>query len=183
MPRLFNRELSWLAFNARVLHEAADTRTPLLERLKFLAIFGSNIDEFYMVRVAGIRRQLAAGVTRTGPDGIGPAELLDRIDARVRELLVMQERILQDEVLPALSMHGVRLLRMDELDATERSAVDAFFSTHPLEESRITATTDQIAAYTAAQLRVLRVDEAAFQTMKSRLNALPPSPTPKPVAK
>ncbi len=127
MPRLFNRELSWLAFNARVLHEAADTRTPLLERLKFLAIFGSNIDEFYMVRVAGIRRQLAAGVTRTGPDGIGPAELLDRIDARVRELLVMQERILQDEVLPALSMHGVRLLRMDELDATERSAVDAFF--------------------------------------------------------
>mgnify|MGYP001565776916 FL=1 len=127
MPRLFNRELSWLAFNARVLHEAADARTPLLERLKFLAIFGSNIDEFYMVRVAGIRRQLAAGVTRTGPDGIGPAELLDRIDAQVRELLVMQERILQDEVLPALSTHGVRLLRMDELDASERSAVDAFF--------------------------------------------------------
>jgi polyphosphate kinase len=127
IPRLFNRELSWLAFNTRVLHEAADARTPLLERLKFLAIFGSNIDEFYMVRVAGIRRQLAAGVTRTGPDGIGPAELLDRIDAQVRELLVMQERILQDEVLPALSAHGVRLLRMDELDAIERSAVDAFF--------------------------------------------------------
>ena len=127
IPRLLNRELSWLAFNTRVLHEAADARTPLLERLKFLAIFGSNIDEFYMVRVAGIRRQLAAGVTRTGPDGIGPAELLDRIDAQVRELLVMQEHILQDEVLPALAAHGVRLLRMDELDASERSAVDAFF--------------------------------------------------------
>ena len=127
IPRLLNRELSWLAFNTRVLHEAADARTPLLERLKFLAIFGSNIDEFYMVRVAGIRRQLAAGVTRTGPDGIGPADLLDRIDAQVRELLVMQERILQDEVLPALAAHGVRLLRMDELDASERSAVDAFF--------------------------------------------------------
>ena len=124
---IFNRELSWLDFNARVLHEAADARTPLLERLKFLAIFGANLDEFYMVRVAGIRRQLAAGVTRTGPDGITPAEVLDRIDARVRELLAQQERILQDDVLPELATHGVRLLRMDELDASERSAVDAFF--------------------------------------------------------
>ena len=126
-PRLLNRELSWLAFNARVLHEAADARTPLLERLKFLAIFGGNLDEFYMVRVAGIRRQLAAGVSRTGPDGIAPADLLDRIDARVRDLLAMQERILQDDVLPELALHGVRLLRIEELDASERSAVDAFF--------------------------------------------------------
>ncbi len=124
---IFNRELSWLDFNARVLHEAADARTPLLERLKFLAIFGANLDEFYMVRVAGIRRQLAAGVTRTGPDGIAPADLLDRIDARVRDLLAMQERILQDDVLPELATHGVRLLRIEELDASERSAVDAFF--------------------------------------------------------
>lgn len=124
---LLNRELSWLAFNARVLHEAADARTPLLERLKFLAIFGSNLDEFYMVRVAGIRRQLAAGVSRTGPDGIAPADVLDRIDARVRDLLAMQERILHDELLPDLATHGVRLLRMDDLDASERSAIDAFF--------------------------------------------------------
>ena len=122
-----NRELSWLAFNARVLHEAADPRTPLLERLKFLAIFGSNLDEFYMVRVAGVRRQMSASVTRTGPDGVAPADLLDRIDVRVRELLAWQEKILQDDVLPELATHGVRLLRIDELDANERSAIDAFF--------------------------------------------------------
>ncbi len=126
-PRTLNRELSWLAFNARVLHEAADARTPLLERLKFLAIFGSNLDEFYMVRVAGLRRQLAAGVTRAGPDGLAPADLLDRIDETVRGLLARQERILHEDILPALQAHGVRLLRMEELDASERASIDAFF--------------------------------------------------------
>ena len=122
-----NRELSWLAFNARVLHEAADTRTPLLERLKFLAIVGTNLDEFYMVRVAGVRRQVAAGLNRTGRDGLTPAELLDRIDERVREMLTEQARILEEEVLPELAEHGVRLLRIGDLDANERLAVDAFF--------------------------------------------------------
>ena len=122
-----NRELSWLEFNSRVLHEAADARTPLLERLKFLAIFGSNLDEFYMVRVAGVRRQLAAGVTRAGPDGLTPSDLLDRIDVKVRDLLRQQERILHEDLLPALQEHGVRLLRMEELDAGERAAIDAFF--------------------------------------------------------
>jgi len=124
-----NRELSWLAFNARVLHEAADTRTPLLERLKFLAIVSTNLDEFYMVRVAGVRRQVAAGLGRTGRDGLSPAELLDRIDVRVREMLAEQQRILEEEVLPELTAHGVRLLAMDELDQNERMAVDAFFDT------------------------------------------------------
>ncbi|MDQ8155594.1 MAG: RNA degradosome polyphosphate kinase, partial [Gemmatimonadota bacterium] len=122
-----NRELSWLAFNARVLHEAADTRTPLLERLKFLAIASTNLDEFYMVRVAGVRRQVAAGLGRTGRDGVSPAELLDRIDERVREMLLEQQRILEEEVLPELGAHGVRLLDMGDLDANERLAVDAFF--------------------------------------------------------
>jgi len=122
-----NRELSWLAFNARVLHEAADTRTPLLERLKFLAIVGTNLDEFYMVRVAGVRRQVAAGLGRTGRDGLSPAELLDRIDVDVRAMLAEQQRLLEEEVLPELARHGVRLLGIDELDADERRAVDAFF--------------------------------------------------------
>ncbi len=122
-----NRELSWLAFNGRVLHEAADARTPLLERLKFLAIFGANLDEFYMVRVAGVRRQLAAGVSRAGPDGVSPTDLLDRIDVTVRGMLATQQRILEDDVLPELASHGVRLLQMDDLDANERAAVDAFF--------------------------------------------------------
>ena len=122
-----NRELSWLAFNARVLHEAADTRTPLLERLKFLAIVSTNLDEFYMVRVAGVRRQVAAGFHKVGRDGVAPTELLDRIDERVREMLGEQTRILEEEVLPELASHGARLLRIADLDASERLAVDAFF--------------------------------------------------------
>ncbi|MBM3908205.1 MAG: polyphosphate kinase 1 [Gemmatimonadetes bacterium] len=124
---VFNRELSWLAFNNRVLHEAADTRTPLIERLKFLSIVSTNLDEFYMVRVAGVRRQVAAGFGKVGRDGVSPAELLDRIDERVREMVAEQTRILEDEVLPELATHGVRLLRISDLDATERLAVDAYF--------------------------------------------------------
>jgi polyphosphate kinase len=126
-PHLLNRELSWLAFNARVLHEAADTRTPLLERLKFLSIVSTNLDEFYMVRVAGVRRQVAAGFGKVGRDGVSPAELLDRIDERVREMVAEQTRILDEEVLPELAGHGVRLLKISDLDANERLAVDAFF--------------------------------------------------------
>ena len=124
---VFNRELSWLAFNARVLHEAADVRTPLLERLKFLSIVSTNLDEFYMVRVAGVRRQVAAGFGKVGRDGVSPTELLDRIDERVREMVAEQTRILETEVLPELAAHGVQLLRMADLDANERLAVDAFF--------------------------------------------------------
>src|ERR671929_888745 len=81
-----NRELSWLAFNGRVLQQALDARTPLLERIRFLSIFSTNLDEFYMVRVAGLRRQVAAGVVQTPPDGMIPQEQLDAIDAVVNEL-------------------------------------------------------------------------------------------------
>ena len=124
---VFNRELSWLAFNARVLHEAADVRTPLLERLKFLSIVSTNLDEFYMVRVAGVRRQVAAGFGKVGRDGVSPTDLLDRIDERVREMVAEQTRILETEVLPEFAAHGVQLLRMADLDVNERLAVDAFF--------------------------------------------------------
>src|SRR5437016_2740939 len=91
-----NRELSWLAFNARVLHEAVDTRVPLLERVKFLGIFSANLDEFYMVRIAGLRRQVAAGVVQTPPDGLTPQEQLDAIDAEVARLTSLQRRCLAD---------------------------------------------------------------------------------------
>src|SRR5437763_17039931 len=90
-----NRELSWLAFNARVLHEAMDTRVPLLERVKFLGIFSANLDEFYMVRIAGLRRQVAAAVMQTPPDGLTPQEQLDAIDAEVARLSRLQRDCLK----------------------------------------------------------------------------------------
>src|SRR4030095_11519217 len=91
-----NRELSWLAFNGRVLHEALDPRNALLERLKFLSIFNTNLDGFYMVRVAGLRRQLAAGVTHTPVDGLSPQEQLDAIRGVVAEQLALHRRGLED---------------------------------------------------------------------------------------
>lgn len=125
-PSFLNRELSWLEFNARVLHEAEDDRTPLLDRVKFLAIFGSNLDEFYMVRVAGIRRQLAAGVLHGGADGLTPSEQLALIDARVRELNARARRLLIDTLLPALRGIGVRV-SPDLLEQDERAELDEFF--------------------------------------------------------
>jgi polyphosphate kinase len=110
-----------------VLNEAFDERTPLLERLKFLAIFSSNLDEFFMVRVAGLRRQVAAGVTATGPDGATPQEQLDAIHRRVAEMLAAQQRCLHDILLPALEQHGVRLVRMGDLSPSEWLEVDEFF--------------------------------------------------------
>ena len=123
----FNRELSWLEFNSRVLHEAFDERNPLLERLKFLSIFSTNLDEFFMVRVAGLRRQAAAGVIASGADGLSPQAQLDAIERRVRELTVRERECLHDDLLPALGDRGVRLVRMSELTQDEWNTVDGFF--------------------------------------------------------
>ncbi len=125
-PLYLNRELSWLAFNARVLHEAADPRVPLLERLKFLSIFASNLDEFFMVRVAGLRRQIASGTLHHAPDGLAPAEQLAAIRDRVALLLDDQRQIL-GTLLSGLAPHGIRLVGMDELTAGERRAIDEQF--------------------------------------------------------
>ncbi|MEP6732998.1 MAG: polyphosphate kinase 1 [bacterium] len=121
-----NRELSWLAFNARVLHEAADPRVPLLERLKFLAIFSSNLDEFFMVRVAGLRRQVESGTVHTPPDGLTAADQLAAIRERVGILLAEQRRCFT-ELLKELAPHHVRIVGMSDLTAAERRAIDEQF--------------------------------------------------------
>ena len=115
-----NREVSWLAFNERVLYEAQDERNPLLERLKFVSIAGSNLDEFFMVRVAGIHRQIAAGVTLRSPDGLTPTEALAQVRVRAREMLRKTERILNG-ILRELREAGVKLTRVRDLSARARA--------------------------------------------------------------
>jgi polyphosphate kinase len=114
-PSLYiNRELSWLEFNRRVLHEAKDPRTPLLERVKFLSIFGSNLDEFFQVRVAGLREQVSAKVTDLTDDGMTPEEQLATIVPLVRELQQEHGAILTQEVIPALRERGITLITAPE---------------------------------------------------------------------
>src|SRR5262247_3038467 len=95
--RFVNRELSWLEFNRRVLEEAQDRTTPLLERVKFLAIFSSNLDEFFMVRMAGLKRQVRAGDLTAGPDGLNPIETIAAVSATVHELAALQHRVFLEE--------------------------------------------------------------------------------------
>ncbi len=127
-PSLYlNRELSWLEFNRRVLHEAQDLRTPLLERLKFLGIFSSNLDEFFQIRVAGLKDQQAAGYSERSNDGTTPEEQLRRIAEVVRGLVREHARCLHEEVLPALATQGLALLDIQELTPSERESVDRYF--------------------------------------------------------
>ncbi len=111
---ILNRELSWLDFNARVLHEARDARNPLLERVKFLAIFASNLDEFFQVRVSGLRRQVRAGVTAAASDGMNPAQQLDAIRERVRALVAEHAEIWAS-MREQLAAAGVAILDYDQV--------------------------------------------------------------------
>ncbi len=126
-----NRELSWLEFNARVLEEAADPTNPLLERLKFLAIFSGNLDEFFEVRVAGLQQQLYAGIEPQdyAVDGMDPTGQLGAIDKRVRELLAQQDHLLHDAVIPALAAAGIEWVHYDALTDDERQYIDGQFRT------------------------------------------------------
>ncbi|PYO94862.1 MAG: polyphosphate kinase 1 [Gemmatimonadetes bacterium] len=125
-----NRELSWLEFNARVLEEAADPTNPLLERLKFAAIFSSNLDEFFEVRVAGLQQQLYAGIEPQdyGADGLGPMDQLSRIETRVHALVAAQHRLLDSEVMPGLAAAGIQRVSLDQLEPAEREYVDRLFA-------------------------------------------------------
>jgi polyphosphate kinase len=125
--RYANREVSWLDFNDRVLQLAEDESTPLLERGKFLAIFGSNLDEFFMVRVAGIHDQIEAGVDAPRADGLSPAETLERVTERARGLMERHARQWEQGVKPALAEHGIRIVECDACSAGELEAVDRHF--------------------------------------------------------
>ncbi|WP_272458456.1 polyphosphate kinase 1 [Polyangium jinanense] len=124
-----NRELSWLEFNARVLSEAGSMEVPLFERLKFLGIFFSNLDEFFMVRVAGLQAQTHRTITEVPPDGMKPQEQLLAISARAHALVDSAYRLWNTEMLPALHRVGVRIVRPEELDAAELAALDERFRT------------------------------------------------------
>jgi polyphosphate kinase len=124
----FNREISWLDFNNRVLELAADASLPLLERVRFLGIFGSNLDEFFMKRVGGLHRQLTAGVTNLSDDGLNVQQQLREIRSHVLPMLQTQHKLWLDELLPKLGQRGLRILKYDALEEIDRSAVDAYFA-------------------------------------------------------
>jgi len=128
-PALFlNRELSWLEFNQRVLDEAADASLPPAERLKFLGITASNLDEFFMVRVAGLKSQIEDGVLTTPPDGLSPREQLERVSRRVHRMVAEQHRLWREELRPLLEReHGIRLLKPGELSAEEAAEARRHF--------------------------------------------------------
>jgi len=123
----FNRELSWLDFNQRVLELAEDAEVPLLERLRFCGIYANNLDEFFMVRVAGLFDQLDAGIEARGPDGLTPKEQIDAIQARVLELDDRLCNCFNGQIRPALEEHGIRIVSLDDASAEERRDIDARF--------------------------------------------------------
>ncbi|HEY2901506.1 MAG TPA: polyphosphate kinase 1 [Polyangia bacterium] len=127
-PSLYlNREMAWLAFNDRVLAEALDPRWPMLERLKFLAIHASNLDEFFMIRVSGLHDQLEAALIETSPDGLSPQDQLKRIGQTVRKQLQTATKLLADDLLPALAARGIHIRDWKTLDAETQTLARRYF--------------------------------------------------------
>ncbi len=125
--RFGDRELSWLAFNQRVLELAEDENLPLLERVRFLAIFASNLDEFFMVRVAGLKRRIATGLAVTAASGLSPRQVLEAIAARAHELTARHARVFSELIQPALAAEGITLARIDQLAEGEQDRLHKFF--------------------------------------------------------
>src|SRR4029077_10040806 len=122
-----NRELSWLEFNRRVLEEAQDPTQPLIERVKFLTIFSSNLDEFFEIRVAGIKQQIESETSDVGPDGLSPTETFNNIRRVVTELVATQYALWNDELLPQLAKNGIRVREVSELGAKRAAWAHRYF--------------------------------------------------------
>ena len=123
----YSRELSWLEFNDRVLEEALDESNPPLERLKFIAVYGNNLDEYFMIRVAALKQQVEAEVLRRGNDGLLPEEQLQAIAERLQPSLDRQMETLRDHIFPALREAGIRVFRYEEVDKARRKALKRTF--------------------------------------------------------
>ena len=124
---LLNRELSWIEFNRRVLEEALNKKTPLLERLKFLSIFSTNLDEFFMIRVSGLKEQIAEGVIGVSRDGLTAIQQLRAVREKVPQLLEVQLRCLHEDILPKLSEQGIKIVPHTELNKDEKKKLERYF--------------------------------------------------------
>jgi polyphosphate kinase len=133
-PIFLNRELSWMAFNERVLEEALDATNPLLERLRFLTIFHTNLDEFFMIRVSGLKQQVEAGVEVLSADGMSPRAQLLRISEALRPILELSQRCLHEQLLPQLAKAGVQVVHYSELKPEEKARWDRWYErkVHPV---------------------------------------------------
>ena len=125
--RFLDREISWLQFNERVLQLAADDSVPLLERARYLAIFANNLDEFFMVRVAGLKRRVATGLAVRSASGLEPREVLEQISLVAHELMARHARVFEDQVRPALIEEGITIVRWDELNSGEQEGLHGMF--------------------------------------------------------
>ena len=125
--RFIDRELTWLDFNERVLEQAEDHTLPLLERAWFLSIFSSNLDEFYMVRVAGLMRRIKAGITPVRASGLDAHQVLAQVTSRTKELTARQAALFQEDIRPALAEHNVKILGWDELNSDQQERLTRYF--------------------------------------------------------
>lgn len=128
-PRNFlNRELSLLAFNVRVLEQAKDPKTPLLERVRFLCISSTNLDEFFEIRVSGLKQQIAVGIAEPGPDGLSPQDTLEAVSQAAHRLVAEQYRVLQEVLLPELATAGIRVVRRQAWTPEQQEWIHAYFT-------------------------------------------------------